>query len=340
LRGDVLVIGGGPAGLAAAIALRLRGFDVTVAEAGRPPIDKACGEGILPAGVRALERLGVPIGADEGFPFRGIRFVEAGASMEAPFSSAWGLGLRRTRLHRLLAGRADELGVRLSWGTNVPGIRGFTSFGWIVGADGQHSRVRREAGLDAARCPSSRFGFRRHYRVDPWSDMVEVYWGTRCQIYVTPVGPAEIGVALLSRDQHLRLDAALAEFPGLQARLAAARISSAEQGAKTTTRLLRRVFCGRTVLIGDASGSVDAIAGDGISLSFLQAFALADALAAGDLHAYQAQHRRLVRPAATMASLLLLLDKFPLFRRMAWRGLAFEPSIGSRVLARYALSVE
>ena len=340
LRCDVLVIGGGPAGLAAAIALRLRGFDVAVADASRPPIDKACGEGILPAGVEALRRLSVPLSATDGFPIRGIRFTESGASFDAPFSSAWGMGLRRIRLHDLLTSRAADLGVRLYWGTNVPSIRGLSSFGWIVGADGMHSRVRRQAGLDAARCPSSRFGFRRHYRLAPWTDMVEVCWGARCQIYVTPVGPDEIGVALLSRDSHLRLDAALPEFPVLQRRLAAARIASAERGASTTTRHLRRVFCGRTVLIGDASGSVDAIAGEGISLSFLQAFALADALAAGDLRVYQAKHRRLVRRPATMAKMLLLLDRLPWLRRIVWRGLAFEPSLGGRVLARYALSVE
>jgi hypothetical protein len=92
--------------------------------------------------------------------------------------------------------------------------------------------------LDAARCPSRRFGFRRHYRLPPWTDMVEVYWGSRCQIYVTPVNSDEIGVALLSRDAHLRLDAALSEFPAMQSRLATARQTSEERGAATTTRHL------------------------------------------------------------------------------------------------------
>src|SRR5438105_7308201 len=47
LNTDVLVIGGGPAGLTAAIAARLKGFDVAVADAAHPPIDKACGEGLM-----------------------------------------------------------------------------------------------------------------------------------------------------------------------------------------------------------------------------------------------------------------------------------------------------
>jgi len=56
---DVFVIGGGPAGLAAAIAARRAGFDVVVADRSQPPIDKACGEGLMPDGLSALQRLGV-----------------------------------------------------------------------------------------------------------------------------------------------------------------------------------------------------------------------------------------------------------------------------------------
>lgn len=121
LRADVLVIGGGPAGLAAAIAARLKGFDVAVVDAARPAIDKACGEGILPAGVSALHRLGVPLTDKTGFPIRGLRFIDGGAAMEALFPEARGLALRRTRLHEALVRRAADLGVRLLWGTPLRG---------------------------------------------------------------------------------------------------------------------------------------------------------------------------------------------------------------------------
>jgi flavin-dependent dehydrogenase len=335
-RGDVLVIGGGPAGLAAAIAARLKGFAVTVTDAARPPIDKACGEGILPAGVDALRRLGVPLGGGDGFSFRGIRFIGGDRSVEARFRTGCGVAVRRMRLHSLLVRRAAALGVQLRWGAAIESTSGLSSGGWIVGADGQGSRVRREALLDRAHSFSTRFGFRRHYRMEPWTDMVEVHWGAHCQIYVTPVGPDEIGVALLCRDSHLRLDTALGEFPALARRLETARLTSTERGGATTSRRLRRVVQGRTALIGDASGSVDAIAGEGLSLSFLQACALADALALGDLSAYQVEHRRLARHAAISANALLLLDRVGWLRRLVLHGLAFEPSIFSLLLAQHA----
>ena len=110
------MIGGGPAGLTAAIAARLKGFDVTVVDAARPPIDKSCGEGILPAGVEILRRFAVHLSTADGFPFRGIRFLGDGASVEASFQSGSGLSPRRTRLHQILVDRTSELGVRLLWG--------------------------------------------------------------------------------------------------------------------------------------------------------------------------------------------------------------------------------
>jgi flavin-dependent dehydrogenase len=333
--GDVLVIGGGPAGLAAAIAARLKGFDVTVAEAAKPPIDKACGEAILPGGVEVLLRLGIRLSGDDAFSLQGIRFLGGQVSAEAGFQSGCGLALRRTRLHEILASRANELGVRLLWGTRVDDAGRLAPYRWIVGADGQHSRVRHEAGLDATVHEFARYGFRRHYRMPPWTDFVEVHWGKCCQIYVTPVSREEIGVALLSRDPRLRLDTALDEFPHLKRRLLHAE-SGAERGAVTVSRRLRRVSLGRTVLIGDASGSVDAITGDGLSLSFHQAVALSEALVSGDLASYQTAHRRLARRPMLAARLLLALDRFPSLRRGVFRMLALEPPIFEALLASHA----
>src|SRR5687768_3951329 len=116
---DIFVIGGGPAGLAVAIAARKRGFDVTVADCARPPIDKACGEGIMPDGVAAARDLGIHLEDAGAEPFRGIRFCEEGESVAASFPTGRGLGIRRTALHRLMVDRAAGAGVRMIWGQPI-----------------------------------------------------------------------------------------------------------------------------------------------------------------------------------------------------------------------------
>jgi flavin-dependent dehydrogenase len=338
---DLFVIGGGPAGLAAAIAARRKGLNVTLADGARPPIDKPCGEGLMPDGLAALRSLGVPLDAAEAQPFRGIRFVDRGISVESAFPEGYALGVRRTVLHSKMVEAAAAAGVRMLWGTPVSGIcpDGVSIAGatvparWIVGADGFHSRVRRWAGLAVKPPTSQRFGFRIHYRVAPWSDYMELHWGSGCQIYVTPIGPREVCAALISRNPRLRLDEALAQFPQLFARLNGAPRATTERGAVTANRSLPRVYRGNVALIGDASGSVDAITGEGLCLSFHQAIALADSLASGDLARYQSAHRRLARRPTLISKLMLTMDRRTWLRQRAFRAMAAEPRIFQTMLS-------
>jgi flavin-dependent dehydrogenase len=340
---DVFVIGGGPAGLAAAIYARRKGFRVTVADGAEPPIDKACGEGLLPDSAAALRELGVVIRGSDGFALRGIRFVGAGSSVAAAFpGEVVGIGVKRPVLHQRLVDRAQSLGVSLWWRTPVTGIRkdGVIASGelvrarWIVGADGIGSRVRKWSGLDASARATKRFAQRRHYRVRPWSESVEIYWGEHAQAYVTPVAEDEVGVVMISRDVGVEFSAMEQEFPQLATRLRPAQgIIGTERGAVTMTRRLPRVFEGNVVLIGDASGSADAITGEGLCLGFRQALALGDALEASDLRRYAAAHRRLARQPARTARLLLLLDGRTRLRERAIRALASDADLFARLLA-------
>ena len=344
---DVFVVGGGPSGLAAAIAARQKGFDVTVADAGHPPLDKACGEGLMPDSMDALRLLGVRLDPEHSFGFHGIRFLGDGASVAARFPSGAGIGMRRPCLHQALIDRAVEVGVKVAWGVRVVGCAAdrvsldhhAVRCRWVIGADGQNSRVRRWAGLEKTRHHSHRFGFRRHYRISPWTDHMEIYWGSGSQMYVTPVSSEEICVALITSDSRLRMEQALPEFAELNRRLSGARATTGERGAVTASRGLHCVFRGQTILIGDASGSVDAITGEGLSLSFHQAIALADALASGNLAAYQSEHRRLARRPNLMANLMLLLDRFPRLRRRVLRGLQSDPAVFARLLAMHVGSI-
>ena len=344
IRTDILIVGGGPAGLATAIAASRRGFRVTVADGRKPPIDKACGEGLMPDALEAAGRLGLSIPVDESFVFRGVRFADSsGRSAAATFPRGFGIGVRRTALHALLVEQAERAGVGFRWGDPVTGMdakivqtRNATMRAqWVIGADGSRSRVRTWAGLEACSREVQRFGFRRHHRIAPWTNYMEIYWGPAFQIYVTPVAPEEICVALISRDPHLRLDDALAAFPELHERLARAEQVSNERGAITATRRLRSVFRGRVALVGDASGSVDAITGEGLCVAFHQALALVDAIEREDLPEYARAHRRIARRPTFMADFMLLMDRWPLLQTRALQVFAKRPEIFAQLLAMH-----
>ena len=367
---DVFIAGGGPAGLAAAIAARLAGFSVMLVDCGQPPIDKACGEGIMPEGVAALAQLGVSFPAGQAFAFHGIKFIECGGSdghdatcmvearfphaepgsLSSPmagFDSATGLGIRRTVLHQRLLERACRLGVKMLWQARGVEItpEGASVYGelvrscWLVCADGQNSRLREQAGLCPARRQGSsagslrRFGFRRHYRMTPWSDFVEVYWSDCGQLYVTPVAGNQISIALLTRHPGLRLEDALPRFAPVSHRLRGAMPSTRELGGLTVTRRLPLVQRGNAALIGDASGSVDAITGEGLSMAFQQALELAQAMTSGDLNIYQRAHRRILRRPYVMAELMLAMDRHHGLRRRVFRAFEADPSLFRRLVS-------
>ncbi|MGD9253223.1 MAG: FAD-dependent monooxygenase, partial [Holophagae bacterium] len=169
-RRDVVVAGGGPAGLATAIAAREAGLDVLVLDGARPTIDKPCGEGLMPDGVDLLRGLGVRIDERESRPFRGVRYVDGSLVAEGRFPGRPGLGIRRTRLHDALRTRADEVGVECRWGTRVTSLEatgfateaGAVAGRYLVAADGRTSRIRRWAGLEGPAARRRRFGVRRH----------------------------------------------------------------------------------------------------------------------------------------------------------------------------------
>lgn len=294
----------------------------------------------MPDGIAAAERLGLELGARAGYGFRGIRFCHGERSAAASFPHGAGLGMRRTTLHRMMVARAAEAGVDMRWGARVSGIAGegamvdgeLVRARWIVGADGGNSQVRRWAGLDACVHQSVRFGFRKHYQVAPRSEFMELHWGDGCQLYITPVAGGEVCVVLISKDQRLRLDDALPQFPQVSAWLRSARGASAERGGVSATRRLRAVCGGRVALVGDASGSVDAITGEGLCLLFQQAMALAGAFAADDLSIYAAKHRLIGRRPRFMADLMLTLDRRTRLRSVVMHTLSAHPELFAGML--------
>jgi 2-polyprenyl-6-methoxyphenol hydroxylase-like FAD-dependent oxidoreductase len=304
-------------------------------------MDKPCGEGILPQGIVALRALGVSLPPGSAFPFRGIQFADENCAARADFAGVTGLAVRRLRLHQILAEHAARAGVEFRWGARVTQIdsntvattQGRLSYDWLIGADGQNSQVRKWARLEPRTRRGKRFGFRRHFRVRPWSDAVEVHWAHGCQMFVTPIGRRAVGVIVFSRDPGLRIERALPRFPALAAKLRGAEPTSKELGDTTSLTVLPGVTRGRIALAGDASVTVDAVTGHGLSLAFQQALSLAEAIEQGDLSRYESAHKQIAAVPVTMSRLMRLMERSDWIRRRTLRLFQNSPGLFSKMLA-------
>jgi flavin-dependent dehydrogenase len=358
-RYDVAVVGGGPAGLAVAIGAARRGLNTVVLERGTVPMDKACGEGLMPSGLAVLERLGARalLGPEGCAPFVGIRYVqEDGSGVEGRLPEPGGLGVRRVALATALTERARAVGVELRERTQVRAHRrtagtveletpaGLVEARVLVAADGLGSPLRRAEGLEVAAGGPRRFGVRRHFRVQPWSPFVEVHFAEGVEAYVTPAGAGRVGLAFLWEDGlpgRIGFDTLLGRFPSLADRLSGAEPDSQVRGAGPLLRTARARVADRFVLVGDAAGYVDALTGEGLSLAFTCAEALGDllpdALARGAtreaLQPYERTFQRVFRKYAWLAHGMLVLARRPRWRRQVVRWLGRNPRVFERILA-------
>lgn len=310
---DLLVAGAGPAGLATAIHAARAGLDVTVVERRTGPIDKACGEGLMPHTLRHLDGLGI---TPHGKPFRGITYLDRHRRVEARFPGPAGRGVRRTVLSEALYDAAASAGVRIVQGdvrdvqqdADTVSCNGLQAR-YLAAADGLHSPIRRQLGLDRPAKGGRRWGIRRHFRVAPWSDTVEVYWAAHTEAYVTPVSDDCVGVAILTSRQG-KFDDHLCEFPALATRLAGADGGPARAAGPLRQRAASQ-HSGRVLLVGDAAGYVDALTGEGLGIALGGAELAVNAVLADDPADYTRQWRRMSRRYRLLTSALLTASNSP-----------------------------
>jgi flavin-dependent dehydrogenase len=278
---DVLIVGGGPVGLAAAIEASMFDIRAVVIEPRAGVIDKACGEGLMPGALPLLSRLGVSV---SGHTLSGVRYSDSTRSVVHRFENNPGLGVRRTDLHQALKARAVGLGVHfisesvVSVTSETHGVLVETSAGkkiigeYLIGADGLHSSVAKLVELNRPSMfrKKQRYGIRQHFNVAPWSDLIQVFYIKSAEIYITPVSNTHIGVAVLG-PKKTDFEASIKSVPELAGKIDFSKAASARLGAGPFPQKTRARRRNRVLLIGDASGYVDAITGEGLRLGLAHA---------------------------------------------------------------------
>ncbi|MDG4663828.1 NAD(P)/FAD-dependent oxidoreductase [Mycobacterium sp. 236(2023)] len=291
---DLVVAGGGPAGLATAIHAARAGLETVVIEKRTGPIDKACGEGLMPHAVRQLNLLGA---RPEGRTFRGISYLDERRSVTAHFANGNGFGVRRKTLHAALLTEADRVGVKIvhdrvgpltqdADSVTVNGIRAR----YLAAADGLHSPIRAALGSELSPGKTKRWGLKRHVAIAPWSDFVEVYWSDHTEAYITPVADDCVGIAILTSKQG-RFEHHIDAFPELRERIDGLPHEPDRAAGPLRQRVRSRV-AGRVLLVGDAAGYVDALTGEGLGLAFTASKLLVDCIVADRPGDYERQWRK------------------------------------------------
>jgi len=309
---DVLVVGAGPGGSAAAALLARQGHRVRLVDRAAFPRDKACSEYMSPETVRLLDRLGVlPALEAAGAPLHGTAVTAArGSRLHGRFALAGpppfrptGLSVARRLLDHALVDAARDAGAEVEERTAVEELlydRGAVAGAVVrdaegrrhtirarltIGADGLHSIVARRIGRRRHGHPR-RLAFVAH--VDGVAGMggsAELHVGARGYVGLNRIGggrtnvalvvPAARGVEARGRTEAFFLEA-LETFPGVSGRVAGGRLARKVLATGPFAAWSGRVLTDGAALVGDAADFFDPFTGEGIHSALLGATLLAE----------------------------------------------------------------
>ncbi|MDA2934024.1 FAD-dependent monooxygenase [Acidobacteria bacterium AH-259-D05] len=302
---DVIVVGAGIAGSMTAALLGQQGFHVLLLERAVFPRPKICGEGLMPAGAKIFERLGIlgELAHAGGKSFSGIRFHLPGdLSLELDFNEisqgTLGWVLPRISLDaRLATFAAQQPGVQLCQAFQVQSACGDARqvqvtglhqgmpqthrAKLLIGADGIRSRFHDGFGIHRRKKQSFRFALRTLYdNLQGAHDMVEVHCCQTGEAYVAPMADGSARITLLlfgpvNRCRKVELPdyyfQNLQCFPRLIERLKAPCPQRAVESTGPVSLQVSRCHAQRLLLVGDAAGAVDPITGQGMTVALKDA---------------------------------------------------------------------
>ena len=304
---DVVVVGAGPGGTAAAIALAEGGARVLMLDRARFPRDKVCGDFVGPVGILELKRLGLTDLPEykASYVVREASLYLDGAELirnDVPQVSGLprhGRVIPRLVLDNWLFERARRAGVAILEDTKFTGHRfdgdalrieavrsgreiSITA-SLLIGADGTGSRVARSwrghAGRDSDRIIAVRgyysnvdAGYARAELYFSEASFPGYYWFFPTSATTANVGVGMVGETIPSHGEHLRtllLDL-VENDPALRARLGRARLDGPVRGWPLATYNPRDRAAGdRVLLVGDAAGLINPLNGEGIQYALL-----------------------------------------------------------------------
>jgi len=368
---DVLVVGAGPAGSAAAAALAAQGRDVLLVESRSHPRAKACAEYASPRIVEELRRLGLADQAwqQDALPLSGMRVIQGADAVDIRYRdedgprSAWGLD--RMAFDATLAAHAVERGARLlehtafedvHWRGGVGGIGGRvkgalvrTADGrlsvrcrWLIGADGARSRVAQRLSLERWVRVPRRLGLVAHYQGIPeLAESGEMHVGPGWYVGLAPLAGERLNVGMAlpmdgdqRRDAGRRFQAAIDGIPGVAERLRGRKRLTPISGASPIGHRVARAAGRGWMLVGDAAGFIDPFTGEGIYRALRSARAAAEALALDGEHAsarYLAARRHAFAAKDALTWLVQGLLAAPPLMSHALRNLSARPELATRL---------